>query len=129
MYTKANDTLGVGCMTWLEVSFFGTSSNLLALYKSQNFSAAAGTATWLQYPVTQVCDISATLSPGDLNYPTYAVTGSVNQIVAPTGTTTVRYRYAYSQAGTQGGAANFDDAILDQVSRPDSACHQQPFPA
>ncbi len=118
MYTKANDTLGADCMTWVEVSFFGASSNLLALYKSENFTAAAGTATWLQYPVTQACDISAPLPPGDLNYPTYAVTGTVSQIVAPIGTTSVRYRYAYSQAGIQGGSANFDDAILDQVSGP-----------
>lgn len=118
MYTKSNDTLGTDCMTWLEVSFLGASSNLLALYKSDNFNAAAGTATWLQYQVTQVCDISAPLPPGDLNYPTYAVTGTVSQIVAPVGTTTVRYRYAYSQAGIQGGSANFDDALLNQISGP-----------
>src|ERR1019366_3098190 len=105
-------------MTWLEVSFLGASSNLLALYKSDNFNAAAGTDIWLQYPVTQVCDISVPLPPGDLNYPTYAVTGTVSQIVAPVGTTTVRYRYAYSQAGTSGGSANFDDAVLNQISGP-----------
>jgi hypothetical protein len=118
MYTKSSDTLAPDCMTWLEVSFLGASSNLLALYKSDNFNAAAGTATWLQYPVTQVCDISAPLPPGDLNYPTYAVTGTVSQIVAPVGTTTVRYRYAYSQAGMEGGSANFDDAQLNQISGP-----------
>ncbi len=118
MYTKSNDTLGTDCMTWVEVSFLGASSQLLALYKSDNFTAAAGTATWLQYPVTRVCDISAPLPAGDLNYPTYAVTGTVSQIVAPIGTATVRYRYAYSQAGSQGGSANFDDAVLDQISGP-----------
>lgn len=121
MYTKstpAQETLGTDCMTWVEVSFFGASSNLLALYKSDNFNAAAGTDTWLQYPVTRVCDISAPLPPGDLNYPTYAVTGNVSQIVAPVGTTIVRYRYSYSRAGQQGGSAHFDDAVLDQVSGP-----------
>ena len=118
MYTKSADTLNPACMTWLEVSFLGASSNLLALYKSDNFTAAAGLNTWLQYPVTRVCDISAPLPPGDLNYPTYAVTGTVSQIVAPLGTTTVRYRYAYSQALLQGGSANFDDSVLDQVSGP-----------
>lgn len=91
---------------------------MLALYKSDNFTAAAGTDTWLQYPVTRVCDISAPLPPGDLNYPTYAVTGTVSQIVAPLGTTTIRYRYAYSQACTSGGSANFDDALLNQISGP-----------
>jgi hypothetical protein len=118
MYTKGNDTLGPDCMTWLEVSFLGASSNLLALYKSENFTAAAGTDTWLQYPVTQVCDISAPLPPGDLNYRTYAVTGTVSQIVAPVGTKTVRFRYVYSQAEREGGSANFDDAVLDQISGP-----------
>jgi hypothetical protein len=118
MYTKSSDTLAPDCMTWLEVSFLGGSSNLLALYKSDNFNAAAGTAIWLQYPVTQVCDISAPLPPGDLNYPTYAVTGTVSQIVAPVGTTTVRYRYAYSQAVQEGGSAYFDDALLNQISGP-----------
>jgi hypothetical protein len=118
MYTKSTDTLGADCMTWLEVSFLGSSGNLLAVYKSDNFNAAAGTDTWLQYPVTQVCDISAPLPPGDLNYPTYAVTGTVSQIVAPVGTTSVRYRYAYSQAGTQGGSAHFDDSVLNQISGP-----------
>lgn len=118
MYTKINDTLGADCMTWVEVSFFGAGSQLLALYKSDNFTASAGTAVWLQYLVTNVCDISAPLPAGDLNYPTYAVTGTVSQIVAPLGTATVRYRYAYSQAGSQGGSANFDDAVLDQISGP-----------
>jgi hypothetical protein len=118
MYTKGGDTLGADCMTWVEVSFLGASSNLLALYKSDNFTAAAGTDAWLQYPVTQACDISNPLPPGDLNYPTYAVTGTVSQITAPVGTTTVRFRYAYSQAGTQGGSAHFDDAILNQISGP-----------
>ena len=118
MYTKINDTLGADCMTWVEVAFFGAGSQLLALYKSDNFTATAGTATWLQYSVTKVCDISAPLPAGDLNYPTYAVTGTVSQIVAPLGTATVRYRYAYSQAGAQGGSANFDDAVLDQISGP-----------
>ena len=118
MYTKSGDTLGEDCMTWVEVSFLDASSNLLALYKSDNFTAAAGTATWLEYPVALACDISAPLPPGDLNYPTYAVTGTVSQIVAPVGTTIVRYRYAYSQAGAQGGSANFDDAVLDQISGP-----------
>ncbi len=116
MYTKSGDTLGPDCVTWLEVSFLGAGSNLLALYKSDNFNAAAGTDTWLEYPVTRACDISAPLPPGDLNYPTYAVTGTVSQIVAPPGTTTVRYRYAYSQAGAEGGSANFDDAVLSQIT-------------
>jgi hypothetical protein len=46
------------------------------------------------------------------------VTGTVSQLIAPVGTTTIRYRYAYSQAGAQGGSANFDDAVLDQISGP-----------
>jgi len=45
----------------------------------------------------------------------------VSQITAPIGTTTVRYRYAYSQGGNPagwGGSAHFDDAVLDQIGGP-----------
>src|SRR6266704_3668560 len=63
-------------------------------------------------------DVSSPVPSGDPYFTTYAVTGSVSQLVAPVGTTMVRYRYAYSQAGNEGGSSYFDDAVLDQVSGP-----------
>ena len=58
------------------------------------------------------------VSTGDPYFTTYAVTGTVSQLVAPLGTTAVRYRYCYLQAGKEGGSAYFDDAVLNQVSGP-----------
>jgi hypothetical protein len=117
-YTKTSDAMGADCVAWVEVSFLGASSNVLALYKSDNFSASLGTDAWFQYPVNNVCDVSSPVSTGDPYFTTYAVTGSVSQLVAPLGTTMVRYRYAYLQAGNQGGSAYLDDAVLNQISGP-----------
>lgn len=117
-YTRGTDVLGPDCFVWLEVAFLGASSNVLALYKSDDFAASVGTDTWFHYPVTNVCDLSSPVSIGDPYFTTYAITGSVSQLIAPLGTTKVRYRYCYLQAGKQGGSAHFDDAVLDQVSGP-----------
>ncbi len=118
LFTRGSDLLGPDCQVWIEVSFLGASSNVLALYKSDNFSSSVGSDTWFQYQVTNVCDLASPLSTGDPYFTTYAVTGSVSQLVAPLGTAKVRYRFAYLQAGNQGGSAYFDDAVLNQISGP-----------
>lgn len=118
-YTSGGDTLGTYCSTWIQVEFLDVSTNVLALYKSDNFSASVGTGAWFQYSVTNACDLSQPVSTGDPYFTTYAVTGSVSQLVAPFGTAAVRYRYAYLAVGTnEVGSAYFDDAVLDQVSGP-----------
>jgi hypothetical protein len=117
-YTHSNDILGSDCYVWIEVAFLGASSNTLALYKSANFSASVGTDNWFQYQVTNACDLSQPVSVGDPYFTTYAVTGSVSQLVAPVGTTKVRYRFAYLQIAAEGGSCDFDDAVLDQISGP-----------
>ena len=117
-YTRSNDVLGPDCVVWVEVSFLGASTNLLALFKTDDFSSSVGTDAWFQYRVTNVCDVSSPAFSGDPYFTTYAVTGSVSQIVAPVGAKTVRYRFAYSQAGSEGGSCYFDDAVLNQVSGP-----------
>lgn len=117
-FTLPTDMLGADCFTWIEVSFLGASSNLLALYKSANFNASVGTSNWFDYPVTNACDVTAPVSLGDPFFTTYAVTGAVSQIVAPIGTKTIRYRYAYLQYQSEGGSAYFDTANLNQVSGP-----------
>jgi hypothetical protein len=117
-FYTGSDTLGPDCYVWIEVACLGSSSNLLALYKSDNFSASVGTSAWFQYQVNKACDISSPVSIGDPYFNTYAVTGSVSQIVAPVGTTTVRYRFVYVQVGNEGGSCYLDDAVLNQVSGP-----------
>lgn len=114
-FTSAGDTLGPDGVTWIQVEFLGASSNVLALYKSDNFSASVGIGTWFQYQVVNACDLTAPVSTGDPYFTTYAVTGTVSQLVAPLGTTTVRYRYAYLQTVVK-GSAFLDDAVLNQTS-------------
>lgn len=117
-YTQGSDVMGADCFTWLQVEFLGANTNLLALYKSDDFGPSAGTDTWFQYLVTNACDLSSPVSLGDPYFKTYAITGAVSNLVAPAGTKTVRYRYCYLQAGSEGGSAYLDDTILDQVSGP-----------
>src|SRR5262249_44400991 len=81
-----------------------------------NFNAAVGSDTWFQYQVTNACNPAQPVSLGDPYFTAYAVTGSVSQLVAPAGTTKVRFRFAYLQASSEGGSCFFDDAVLNQVS-------------
>jgi hypothetical protein len=69
------------------------------------------------------------VSIGDPYFTTYAVTGTVSQLVAPIGTTAVRYRYALLAAGKEGGSADLDDAVLNQVSGPVPPVISNLFPA
>lgn len=117
LYINSADAAGPNGYIWLQVEFLNSSSNLLALYKSENFSASAGENHWFQYQVTNVCDLSQpqNISPW---FNTYAVTGSVSQLVAPAGSATVLYRYCYFAAVGDGGSSYFDDADLDQLSGP-----------
>ena len=109
-----NGGLGADALTWIQVEFLDANTNLLALYKSGNYSASVGYDTWFQYQVTNACDISQPLSTGDPYFTTYAVTGSVSQLVAPLGTTAVRYRYALLQTVVK-GSVDLDDAVLNQT--------------
>jgi hypothetical protein len=119
-YTDSHDAGGLGadCYVWVEVLFLGSNSTLLALYKSDQFSASAGLDNWFQYQVTHACDVSSPVSIGDPYFNTYAVTGTVSQLVAPLGTTTVRYRFVYVQVASEGGSCYFDSAVLNQISGP-----------
>jgi hypothetical protein len=118
--SSINDAGGLGpdCVTWIQVEFLDVSTNVLALYKSDNFSASVGLNSWFPYSVANACDLTSPVSTGDPYFTTYAVTGSVSQLVAPSGTTAIRYRYCYLQAGSEGGSAYLDDAVLNQVSGP-----------
>ena len=117
IYSDSHDNGGLGAdgVVWLEVSFLGASSNLLALYKSDDYAGTVGLDAWFPYQVINACDVSAPISTGDPYFTTYAVTGTVSQLVAPLGTKTVRYRFALSQSVIK-GSCYFDDAVLNQVS-------------
>ncbi len=120
-FTVTGDSMGPNNYAWVEVAFLNSSSNLLALYKSADFSSSMGLDTWFNLQVTNACDISQPQATGDPSFTRYAVTGSVSQLVAPPGTKFVTYRHAFVQGGgwpEGGGACQFDDAVLDQVSGP-----------
>jgi hypothetical protein len=125
--TKTCNAFGPNDVTWIQVEFLDANTNLLALYKSGNFSASVGTQTWFQYQVTNACDLTQPVSTGDPNFTTYAETGSVSQLVAPFGTAAVRYRYCVLYTDTT-GSAYFDDAVLNQVSGPVSPVINNLFP-
>src|SRR5690348_16777408 len=61
-YTSSRDVLGSGNFTWLQVEFLGANTNLLAVYKSDNFDASVGTDTWFQYLVTNACNVASPVS-------------------------------------------------------------------
>lgn len=118
LFINSGDQLGADCYVWLQVEFLGSSSNLLALYKSDNFNANAGVNTWIQYAVTNACDVTQPVSVGDPFFHTYAITGAVSQLTAPAGTAQVLFRFCYLQSGSEGGSCYLDDADLEQVSGP-----------
>jgi hypothetical protein len=116
--TKGCDLLGADCALWLQVEFLDANTNLVGLYKSDSFTAAVGGNAMFQYQVTNVCDLSQPVSVGDPYFTTYAVTGAVTQLAAPSGTASVRYRFCYLTVGNEGGSAFLDSAVLNQVSGP-----------
>jgi hypothetical protein len=126
--TSTSDQFGPNCRTWLQVEFLDAGTNLLALYKSPAFSASVGLGTWFQYQVTNACDLTQPISLGDSYFTTYAVTGSVSQLVAPFGTASVLYRYCYLTVVSEGGSAYFDDAALNQISGPAAPVISNLFP-
>ncbi|SPE61790.1 hypothetical protein SBV1_770001 [Verrucomicrobia bacterium] len=120
-YVNPTDVLGQSSFAWVEVAFLDSTSNILAIYKSDNFSASIGTGTWFQYQISNACDVTQPISLGDPYFTnSFAVTGAVTQLVAPVGTTAVRYQFCYLQGVTlgtsDGGSCYFDDADLEQVS-------------
>ena len=120
LVTSPNDTFGADGYAWLQVEFLNSSSNVLALYKSDDFTASVGTSTstneWFFYEVTNACDLTQPVATGDPYFTTYAQTGAVSQLVAPVGAAFVRYRYCVLAAGSEGGSVYFSDAALDQIS-------------
>jgi hypothetical protein len=118
-YTSSSDELGnptLNSYVWIDVSFLDAHSNLLALYTSGNFSASTGEDNWFQFQVTNQCDISSPVATGDPYFTNYTVTGAVTNLIAPSNTTTVRYRFAYLQYEGEGGSCYFDDPALDLIA-------------
>ncbi|MGA2685613.1 MAG: hypothetical protein ABSF51_11225 [Verrucomicrobiota bacterium] len=117
-FINSGDELGADCYVWIQVEFYDSSTNLLALDKSGNFNINAGLNAWVQLQVTNACDVTQPVSTGDPFFNTYAITGAVSQLTAPAGTASVVYRYCYLQYQSEGGSSYFDDADLEQLTGP-----------
>ena len=128
-FTRGSDVLGADCYVWIEVSFLGSSSNLLALYKSDNFTASVGTDNWFQYQVTNACNISSPVSIGDPFFNTYAVTGTVSQLVAPVGDDHGPLPVCLCSVRQRGRVLLFRQRGFEPGHRLGPAGHQQPLPA
>jgi beta-glucanase (GH16 family) len=107
-YTSASDTLAGQNVAWIEVTFRDASANILALYRSALITTnaiATGTFpknTWIDLPITN-----------QYNPNTYVVTNYTASLVAPAGTSFVRYQVVFQgDAAYSAGSMYFDDLNL-----------------
>lgn len=108
-YTLSSDALGGQNQAWIEVSFHDVSGNVLALYRSAivTTNAIATGAfpknTWVDLRVTNQYDPR-----------TYVITNTVSSLVAPPGTSFVRYQIVFQgDQYNSGGSIYFDDTTLN----------------
>jgi beta-glucanase (GH16 family) len=111
-YTAASDTLAGQNAAWIEVSFRDASANVLALYRSSLITTNAITnrtfpkSTWIDLPVTNQYDPN-----------THIITNYATALVAPAGTSFVRYQITFEgDAAYSAGSVYFDDLSLTQTS-------------
>jgi len=107
-YTLASDTLAGQNAAWIEVTFRDADANILALYRSAPITTnaiAAGTfpkSAWRDLPVTNQYDPN-----------TATVTNQTAALVAPVGTSFVRYQVTFQgDASNSAGSVYFDDLTL-----------------
>jgi beta-glucanase (GH16 family) len=111
-YTLGSDVLAGQNVAWIEVSFRDVNANILALYRSALIStnAIAGktfpTNAWINLPITN-----------QYNPNTYTVTNYTSALVAPAGTSFVRYQIEFEgDAAYSAGSVYFDDLTLTQTA-------------
>lgn len=108
-YTQSSDLLAGQNAVWIEVSFRDASGNVLALYRSSVIttnaiaSGAFRQDSWVNLAVTNQYDPV-----------TYAITNTVGTLIAPPGTSFVRYQIVFQgDASDSGGSMYFDDLALN----------------
>lgn len=100
--THQDDLMSGGNTTWIEVSFRNSANTTLALYRSGILDSANVTvSSWMHLPVTN-----------EVNIVNSTVTNTVSSLVAPEGTTKVRYQIVFRQPANAGGAMYYDDLSL-----------------
>jgi beta-glucanase (GH16 family) len=111
-YTLSSDVLAGQNVAWIEVTFRDVDANILALYRSALITTNAiatgtfPTSTWLDLPVTN-----------QYNPNTFLVTNYTAALVAPAGTSFVRYQIVFQgDAAGHNGSVYFDDLTLTQTA-------------
>jgi beta-glucanase (GH16 family) len=110
-YTLASDVLAGQNEAWIEVTFRDASANVLALYRSALITTnaiATGAfpkGAWFDLPVTNQYDPNS-----------FLITNNTIALVAPAGTSFVRYQITFQgDAAGSGGSVYFDDLNLTQT--------------
>ncbi len=110
-YTSASDTLAGQNAAWLEVTFRDATANVLALYRSTIITTNAiatgmfPKSAWVALPVTNQYDPN-----------TLTITNYTTALVAPAGTSFVRYQIVFQgDAANSPGSVYFDDLTLTQT--------------
>lgn len=111
-YTLSSDALAGQNVAWIEVTFRDAAANVLALYRSTLINTnviAKGLfpkSTWQHLYITN-----------QYNPTTYVITNTTSQLVAPAGTSFVRYQVMFQgDANNSGGSVYFDDLDLVQTA-------------
>ncbi|MGH7941276.1 MAG: family 16 glycosylhydrolase [Limisphaerales bacterium] len=110
-YTLSSDALAGQNQAWIEISFRDVSGNVLALYRSRIITTNAIATgafpvnSWVDLPITNQYDPN-----------TYVITNTVSSLVAPPGTSYVRYQIMFQgDPYDSGGSMYFDDLSLNQA--------------
>ena len=101
--TQSTDQIRDGNQAVVEVSFLGTTDNLLAKFASPMFNTNMPINTWIDLNVTQQ---------------TFPALGTTNLLRAPAGTAKARFEVTFSQTLYEWGSIYFDQARLQEVARP-----------
>ena len=110
--TLSSDTLAGQNVAWIEVTFRDAAGNILSLYRSSLITTnaiatgALPKSAWIDLPITNQYD------PGKLT-----ITNYTTSLVAPAGTSYVRYQITFQgDAANSGGSVYFDDLNLAQTA-------------
>jgi beta-glucanase (GH16 family) len=111
-YTATDDVLAGQNVAWIEITFRDAYANVLAVYRSAQITTNA-IATGA-FPKGQWRDLAVT---NQYVPNTYQFITNTTQLVAPSGTTFVRYQVVFQgDANYSGGSVYFDDLNLTQTS-------------
>ncbi len=110
-FTLSSDVLAGQNAAWIEVTFRDASTNILALYRSAPITTNAIAIgafpknAWIDLPVTNQYELN-----------TSRMTNNTTSLVAPAGTSFVRYQITFQgDAGGSLGSVYFDDLNLTQT--------------